>query len=326
MTKFFKGKNVLVAGGTGVIGIPLVYQLSLLNCKKITVVSTHSKSYAKKILPKKVKFFKSDLRSFKNCLYYTKNMDVVFNLIGIKGSVTQKESNVSNFFYSMTMFQTNLMHASKINKVLRFLFVSSICGYPRSANLKKEENFWQGLPKQNDMIPGLVKRIGEIQGLGYLKQDKWKAVRIVRPSNVFGPHDDFDPKTGQVIPSLISKIVNAKPGKTIDIYGSDTVRDFVFSKDVANIIIKVASSNTLVCEPLNVGSGKGISIKQLALNLKNIIKDKNIKFRYKPSDKYVDKKRVLSISKLKKNIKDINFTPFSNALKDTVSWYIKNVR
>ena len=265
MQNYFKGKKILVAGGTGVIGVQIVRILCGFS-SKVFVVSQHSSKYAKKILPKKVNFFKADLRNVKNCLKYTKGKDIVINLVGIKGSTGIGNSKVSDFFYSMTMFQTNLMHASKINNVEKFAFISSICGYPYSDKKKEEKQFWDGLPKQNDKIPGIVKRLGEIQAEAFFKQDNWKGLRIIRPSNVFGPFDDFNPKTAQVIPSLISKIISNN--KQIAVWGDGKAkRDFIYSVDVARAILRIIKSNKLICEPVNLGSGKAISIKSLVNKL-----------------------------------------------------------
>ncbi len=261
MNDYFKNKKILVAGGTGVIGLPLVRMLSEFG-SKISVVSMHSKKFAKKFLPKNVKFYRSDLRNFKNCNKFTKKKDIVINLVGIKGSTGIGKSKVADFFYSMVLFQTHLMESSFRNKVKKFVFVSSICGYPQTKKKKDEKDFWNGLPKQNDMIPGIVKRLGEIQGQSFLDQNNWRGVRIIRPANVFGPHDDFNIKTGQVIPSLITKIF--KKDKKIEVWGDGKAkRDFIFSEDVAKAIIRVLYSKNVNSQPLNFGSGKAVSIKFL---------------------------------------------------------------
>jgi GDP-L-fucose synthase len=162
-------KRVLVAGGTGTIGIPLVKKL-LEAGASITVVSMDRPEYAKKLFGDKMSFRRSDLTRLENCLAATEGQDYVFNLIGIKGSVGIGESKVADYFVPMLWYQTNLMEASFRNHVSRYLFVSSICGYPQSSAPKQEDTMWDGMPKQNDRFPGLAKRIGEIQGETYLQQ------------------------------------------------------------------------------------------------------------------------------------------------------------
>tara|TARA_Y100000816_G_C26098220_1_gene581514 strand:+ start:590 stop:1573 length:984 start_codon:yes stop_codon:yes gene_type:complete len=323
MQKYFSGKKILVAGGTGVIGIQVVKILSSLN-SKVSVVSQHSSKYAKKILPKQVSFFKADLRNMKNCLKYTKGKDIVINLVGIKGSTGIGNSKVSDFFYSMIMFQTNLMQASKINNVKKFAFISSICGYPYSNKKKEEKHFWDGLPKQNDKIPGIVKRLGEIQAEAFFKQNNWKGLRIIRPSNVFGPFDDFNPKTAQVIPSLIAKILSNK--KRLIVWGDGKVqRDFIYSVDVAYAILKIIKSDKLICDPVNFGSGKAISIKSL-VNKLILISKTNKEIIWKKNAPTGDKIRLLCMKKFKNKIKNFKFTNIDDALNDTIRWYMTNYR
>jgi GDP-L-fucose synthase len=318
--RFYKNKKILVAGGTGVIGIPVVKLLSNLG-SKILVVSQHNSNYAKKFLPKNIKFKKADLRLFSNCKKFTKNMDIVINLVGIKGSTGIGNSKVSDFFYSMIMFQTNLMHAAYLNKVKKFLFVSSICGYPFSNKEKKEEDFWNGLPKQNDMIPGIVKRLGEIQAEAFFKQENWKGLRILRPANVFGPHDDFNQKTGQVIPSLISKLFSNS--KKLTVWGDGSARrDFVYSKDVARAILIILKDNKLIADPLNFGSGRTISIKLLVEKILKLSKV-NKKIIWKKNAPTGDKIRLLSMKKFKTKIKRFKTTDIDDALKQTINWYKK---
>lgn len=323
MHKFYKNKKVLVAGGTGVIGIPVVNLLSNLG-SKIFVVSQHSSNYAKKKLPKNVKFRKADLRLLSNCKRFTKNMDIVINLVGIKGSTGIGNSKVSDFFYSMIMFQTNLMQAAYLNKVKRFMFVSSICGYPFSNKEKYEEDFWKGLPKQNDMIPGIVKRLGEIQAEAFFKQENWKGLRIIRPSNVFGPHDDFDPNTGQVIPSLIAKLFSKN--KKLSVWGDGSAkRDFVYSWDIARAILRILKENKFIADPINFGAGRSISIKLLVKKILKISKiDKKV--IWKKNAPTGDKVRFLSMKKFKSSINGFKSTSIDDALKETIDWYKLNLK
>src|SRR3989344_7561003 len=209
MNNFYSGKKILVAGGTGMIGVCMVKKL-LDYDSTIPIASLEPKGYAKKLFGNRVRFIQTDLTDSGNCLKVTYNQDLVFNLEGIKGSVGIGQTKTASFLVPMLRFQTNLMDASFKNKVKGFLFVSSICAYPQSNKPKKEETVWDGQPKQNDRIPGLAKRMGEIQAESYLLEYGWKAPKIVRPSNVYGPHDVFNPKTAQVIPALIARMANGE--------------------------------------------------------------------------------------------------------------------
>ena len=317
--KSLKNKKILVAGGTGVIGTQIVNQLIKFT-KNIYVVASEKKQLIKNRLPINVKYTCLDLKRYDHCRTATKNMDIVINAVGIKGSTGIGETKVFDFYNHMLQFQQNLFKSSIDNKVKKYLFISSICGYPFSKNKKKEEFFWEGLPKQNDKIPGLVKRIGEIQIEAALKQLNWKGGYVVRPSNVFGPYDDFDPATGQVIPSLIKKFLLAsKKNKSVKIWGNgNNLRDFIYSEDVANIILKVLSRNNLANLPLNLGSGRGYSIKYLAETIRNII-DKNVKIVWQKNKPTGDKIRVLNTNLINRKIRNIKIHSLKSALIKTIS-------
>ena len=197
----------------------------------------------------------------------------------------------------MIWFQTNLMEAAFRNNVARFLFVSSICGYPQQSIPKKEDTMWDGRPLQNDRFPGLAKRIGEVQAETYLYEHGWDAVRIVRPANVYGPYDDFDPKTAQVIPALIAKICSGQDPVVVWGDGS-AIRDFMFSEDVAGGILKIMEKAP-PCEPINLGSGEGISIKSLVDILIELTPNKP-EIAWDATKPSGDPVRILSMEKAKK--------------------------
>ena len=203
--KFYKNKSILVTGGTGLIGIQLT-NLLLKFGAKVSVVSLEKNPE----LSKKVKFFKSDLRILSNCLKVTKKQDFVFHLAGIKGSPKLTMTRPYSFMTPMLLFNTNMLEACRINKVKRYLYTSSIGVYnPKS--VMKESDVWRTYPSKNDWYSGWAKRIGElhVEALTLEERKKMKTI-VVRPANVYGPHDNFDLKTAMVIPSLINKFVNSK--------------------------------------------------------------------------------------------------------------------
>ncbi|MBW7990143.1 MAG: NAD-dependent epimerase/dehydratase family protein [Planctomycetes bacterium] len=317
----YKNKKVLVAGGTGTIGIPLVKRLIELEAI-VTVVSIDSPEYARKVLGREVSFVKSDLTKLDNCLSATKEQNYVFNLVGIKGSTGIGETKVASYFVPMLWFQTNLMEASFRNGIERYLFVSSICGYPQSLIPKKEDTMWDGLPKQNDRIPGLAKRIGEIQGEAYLQEHGWNAVRIVRPSNVYGPFDDFNPQTAQVIPALIARVVRGE--NPLKVWGDGTaIRDFIFSEEVVEWML-IALDKAPPCVPINLGLGKGTTIRELAETIVQCVPEPpRIEWdKTKPSG---DSVRILSMERAKKLIGFKLKTDLKEGIKKTVDWYLNHL-
>lgn len=315
----FKNKNILVAGGTGTIGIQVVKQL-LEKQANIMVVSMDEEKFAKKVLGSDIHFKRLDLTDLDNCKEVVKNQDMVFNLVGIKGSVGIGETKVASYLVPMLRFQTNLMEASFLQNVERFLFVGSVCSYPQ-AKLHFEDNMWNGIPKQNDRIPGIAKRVGELMGEAYQLEYGWNAVRIVRPSNVYGPYDDFNPATAQVIPALISRMIDGE--NPIKIWGDGSaIRDFIFSEDVAYWIIKAVESST-PCLPVNLGNGQGITIKEIAETISKMIhpSPKIIWDIDKPSG---DPCRILSMERAKEVLGYYERTSLKDGLEKTIEWFKAN--
>ena len=312
-------KRVLVAGGTGTIGSQLVPKL-IKNGNDVMVVSMDSPDYAKQVLGPDVSFVQSDLTDIDNCLGVTKGFDHVYNLVGIKGSVGIGETKVASYFVPMLRFQTNLMDAAFQNEVARYMFVSSICIYPQ-ADVHFEDNAWNGMPKQNDRIPGIAKRVGELQGETYLKEHGWDAVRIIRPSNVFGPYDDFNPETAQVIPALIYRMLEGE--NPVKVWGDGTaVRDFVFSEELAEWMI-IAMDKLPACTPINLGSGVGYTIKGIAETIsKNTPRKPKLEWdKSKPSG---DPVRLMNIERAEKLIGYKPKTSIDKGIKKTISWYSNN--
>lgn len=322
LARFFRDKTVVVAGGTGVIGLPLVKILNRICNANVVVVSNHTREFAEQVLPSNVSFLQLDLLDSMDCSIAVKDADIVINLVGIKGSVGLGTSKVASFFDAMLRFQTNLIEASYKAGIQEYLFVSSVCGYPQSGKPKSESEFWNGYPRQNDAIPGVAKRAGEIQCIAYREQYSWDAVKIVRPSNVFGPFDVFDQNLGQVIPATISKIFNAD--SEITVWGDGSAeRDFVFSEDVALMILNMVAFGP-VAEPINMGSGVGVTIKSLVETLVEII-NPNLKVNWDSSGPTGDPVRILDTTKFKSLFPNYEPTEFRSALVKTVNWYMNDM-
>ncbi len=315
----YQDKKVLVAGGTGTIGIPLVKNLRKLGAD-VTVVSLDNTNYVKTVLGNKIRFWQADLTDYNNCLNATKNQDYVFNLIGLKGSVGIGETKVASYFVSMLRFQTNLMEAAFRSGIKRYLFVSSVCVYPPS-KLHKEDNAWNGLPRQNDRYPGIAKRVGEIQGETYMHEYGWDAVRIVRPSNVYGPFDDFNPTSAQVIPALIRRMINGE--NPIKVWGDGSaVRDFIFSEDVVDGML-LALEKALPGVPINLGSGRGCTIKKLAETIaRHVPTAPLIEWDFsRPSG---DPIRVLCTKRARKLLGFKPKTTLDEGIQKTIDWFLNN--
>ena len=315
MKNFYKNKRILITGGTGMIGFQLVKLLSQFNTK-ISVASLEKNPH----MPKNTKFYRVDLRDYSNCLKITKKIDLVFHLAGIKGSPKLTKKKPYSFMTPMLQFNTNMLEAAKKNKIKRFMYTSSI-GVYHPNKIMKEEDVWKTFPSYNDWYSGWAKRIGELQLDALSKEypSKMKTV-VVRPANVYGPYDNFDPETSMVIPSLISKFFKSKNNK-VDVWGDGSpVRDFIYSEDVANAMIALMYSSPQY--PVNIGSGTGVKIKKVVEIINNYFNN-SFKIVWDTSKPSGDKKRLLEIKKLNK-FKKFKSTDLKKGIFKTIEWYKNN--
>jgi GDP-L-fucose synthase len=323
---FYNGKRVLVAGGTGTIGMALVPELQRRGAV-VTVVSLDSKAYANSVLPKGVEFFRDDLTDWYECVHHVSRADIVFDMVGIKGSTLTNEKNYSRVFVSYLRFQMNLMDAAAKHKVDRYVFAGSVCSYPRMATPKQEDQMWDGLPLQNDKFSGLVKRVGELQAQAYHEDGTWHGARLVRFSNVYGPGDDFNPVTAQVIPALIAKAVLATPSlpslhsDVVEVQGNGTaVRDFIYSEDAAFWACE-AAEKMASCVPVNLAAGRGITIREVCETIREFVP---VEFKFLPQAYSGDPVRILSTDRAKEFLGFHERTTLRVGIQKSIEWYKQN--
>jgi GDP-L-fucose synthase len=309
----YKDKSVLVTGGTGMIGRPLVEKLLDLGAE-VRVASLDDPSLA----DPRTDFHQTNLLRFENCEKICRNIDYVFQLAGIKGSPLMTKIKPASFFVPTILMNLNMMEASRQNNVDRYLYTSSI-GVYAPAPVFHEDDVWKTFPSENDKFAGWAKRMGELQAEAYKIEYDWKNIAIVRPANVYGPYDNFDPRNAMVIPSLIRRAADGENPFTV--WGDGTpIRDFIHAYDVADGMLLALEKG--VGEAYNLGSGTGISIKDLVLIIMaNLDEKPDIAWDLsKPSG---DKIRVMDISKAKR----IGYKPrvsFEDGISQVMKWYIEN--
>ncbi len=306
----FKNKKVLVTGGTGLIGREIVNILCANNAE-VTVVSLDKIN-----INNQAKHLFGDLTEYSFCKEVTKGMDYVFHVAGIKGSVDVTIENPASFFVPLLMFNTNVLEACRINNVKKAVYTSSIGAYGPA------EIFIEGQNEEDppmDMYPGWAKRMAEMQIKAYKTQYNLNNFSIVRPCNVYGPGDNFDPKNAMVIPTLMQRIYNRE--NPVVVWGDGSaIRDFAFSKDVAEGVIQAMYYGTN-SSYVNLGSGKGYSIKELVSTLNEFI-DFNYEFDTSKSSGFP--RRIMNIDLAKKNIKYNPSTSLRDGLEITWKWFKSN--
>jgi len=305
----FKNKKVLITGGHGMIGRELVEILLGLEAN-VTVADISKNTNLEGVTYKQV-----DLRFFDQCIEICKDQDYVFNLVGIKGSPKMCAEQPADFMVPMLQFNTNMMEAAMRQGVKWYLYTSSV-GVYQPAEVLVEDDVWKTFPSPNDRFAGWAKRIGELQAEAYAIQHGRNNISIVRPANVYGKNDNFDPENAMVIPSLIRK---ASENDVLEVWGDgSSIRDFIHAKDVALGMVYVVENN--ITKPVNLGSGTGVQIKDIA---KAISKKFNKDIKWLTDKPTGDARRVFDMSRAT----SIGFTPsisIEEGINSTIDWFLKN--
>lgn len=311
---FYKDKNVLVTGGTGLIGRPLVEMLVKAGAK-VTVVSLDDPSRA----PQGVTFKRADLREFQSCLEVCQNQEIVFQLAGVKGSPAMTAKRPASFFVPTITFSINMMEAARRAGAERFMFTSSV-GVYSPAEVFYEDDVWQTFPSPNDRFAGWAKRMGELQAEAYKIEYNWDKISIVRPANVYGSFDNFDPANAMVIPSLIRRAMDGERPLTVWGDGSP-IRDFIHARDVARGMMLAVEKG--INEPINLGSGTGVTIKEIAEIVAANIPGGPIELVWDITKPKGDAKRLMDMTRAN----SYGFKPeisIADGIKETIAWYAAN--
>jgi len=309
--RFFQGKNILVTGGSGLIGRKIVSRLIEAGA------CVRSVSLDEIQVEGKVEYVKGDLCDFGFCQRMVKDMDCVFHVAGIKGSIEVTKSQPASFFVPLLMMNTNMLEACRLHKVDRVVYTSSIGAYPSAEVFKEQEGEDEGSPM--DMFPGWAKRMAELQVRAYKIQYGLKHYAVVRPCNVYGPGDNFDPANAMVIPTLMRRIFSKED--PVVIWGDGTaVRDFAYSGDVADGVILALYHGT-GGRYVNLGSGIGYTIKELVEALQSVVPFQAQFDSTKPSG---FPRRVMDISLAKHLLEYEPQVSLREGLQHTWDWYLEH--
>lgn len=312
LLSFFRNKKVIVTGGTGLIGRSVVNKLCDYEAK-VTIISLDKIN-----VDDRAKHIFGDLTDFNFCKKVSKNQDYAIHMSGIKGSVKVTIEKPASFFVPLLMMNTNFLEACRQNFIKKLVYTSSIGAYSSKEIFKEEDSSFSEPPM--DMFPGWAKRIAELQIQAYKKQYDLKDYYIVRPCNVYGPGDNFDPENAMVIPTLMNRIYNKE--NPVVIWGDgSSIRDFAYAEDVADGVILTLINGTGNQEFLNLGSGKGYTIKQLVENLSKVQK---FNYEFDTTKNSGFPRRIMNIDNAKKIIGYKPKVDLEEGLKRTWNWYIKN--
>lgn len=301
-----KDKNILVTGGSGFLGKHFVEKLQKEFPKKIVVPRSAT----------------CDLRKMENCQKIVKGVDIVFHLAGNVGGIGYNQKFPGSLFYDNLIMGAQLMESARLAKVKKFVAIGTICSYPKFTPVPfKEENLWNGYPEETNAPYGLAKKMLLVQAQAYRQQYGMNAIFLL-PVNLYGPGDNFDPKSSHVIPALIRKVIEAKKNKQkfIEVWGTGkATREFLYVEDAAEAIIQAAKFYNKP-EPVNIGAGTEISIEDLIKTICRLLNYKG-KICWDKSKPDGQPRRCLDTSRAEKEFRFKAKTKFSGGLKKTIDWY-----
>jgi GDP-L-fucose synthase len=248
----WRDKRVLVTGGAGFLGSVVVEKLRERECQ--TVIVPRSKDY--------------DLRDRDAIirLFREVSPELVIHLAAIVGGIGANRADPGKFFYDNAIMGIQLMEYARQFGVQKFVAVGTVCAYPKFTPVPfREDDLWNGYPEETNAPYGLAKKMMLVQAQAYRAQYGFNAIYLL-PVNLYGPRDNFDLESSHVIPAMIRKCVEAKQTGAVEIVlwgdGSPT-REFLYVEDAAEGILRAAECYD-ADQPVNLGSGEEISIRDLA--------------------------------------------------------------
>ncbi|MEB2333970.1 MAG: GDP-L-fucose synthase [Anaerolineaceae bacterium] len=308
---YWQNKKVIVTGGSGFLGSFVVEKLQQRGAADIFV--PRSSQY--------------DLRSSDGIAKTLNDFkaDMVIHLAALAGGIGANMRRPAEFFYDNLMMGVPLLHQAWKNGIEKFVAVGSICSYPKFTPIPfKEEELWNGYPEETNAPYGLAKKMLLVQSQAYRQQYGYNSIYLM-PVNLFGPRDNFDLATSHVIPALIRKTVEAtERGDTeIPAWGDGSpTREFLYVEDAADGII-TAAENYNGAEPVNLGSGYEISIKDLVEMTARMIgfTGKIVWQTDKPNGQ---PRRALDVNRAKEYFGWSAQVPFEEGMRRTIEWFKTN--
>jgi GDP-L-fucose synthase len=309
---FWSSKRVLLTGGAGFLGRFVVEKLRQRGCEHIFV--PRSRDY--------------DLRCFEAIqrVLTDSRPEVIIHLAAVVGGIGANRKNPGRFFYDNAIMGIQLMEQARQSGVTKFVGLGTVCAYPKFTPVPfKEEQIWDGYPEETNAPYGLAKKMLLVQGQGYRQQYGFNAIYLL-PVNLYGPGDNFDLESSHVIPALIRKCVEAREQQSPQIlaWGSGTVsREFLYAEDAAEGIV-LAAQHYDKPEPVNLGSGYEVSIRELARTIRELSGFQG-HIVWDSTNPDGQPRRCLDTSRAQQEFGFHATTPLRIGLEKTIKWYERSL-
>jgi GDP-L-fucose synthase len=305
---FWTGKKVVVTGGAGFLGSHVVEELKEKNCKSV-------------FIPRSKDYDLTDERNIK-AMYENAEPDIVIHLAAAVGGIGANERYPGTFFYKNAIMGIQLMEMARQYGIKKFVTIGTTCSYPKDASIPfKEEDLWKGYPTEVTAPYGLAKKMLFVQSQAYEKEFGFNSINLI-PVNLYGPRDNFNPDTSHVIPALVKRFVDAEREGTKEVvcWGTgEASREFIYVKDCAEAII-LAAERYNSSEPVNIGTGKEIKIKELVRIIAALTGYKG-SIAWDTSKPDGQPRRCVDTSKARERFGFVAGTEFEEGLGNTIKWY-----
>jgi GDP-L-fucose synthase len=313
----FNGKNILVAGGTGFVGINLINRMLSMGANIRATI--HRK--APVVIDDRIDYVTCDLLSMEDCNKVVADMDYVFMCAANTSGAAVIAATPLVHVTPNIIMNAQVLEAAYFAKIKKFIFLSSNAAYPPSADrYVNEDEMFDADPYDIYFGVAWMKRYTEI--LCRMYSHKLKTTMpslVIRPSNIYGPYDDFDPATSHVMAATIRKVVERQ--NPIKVWGTgDDVRDLIYIDDFIEALV-LAAEKIETYDPVNIGMGKGYSIKQLLAMLVEIEGCHDLKIEYDTTKPSMIPIRLIDVSKAEKQLDFRTRTNIREGLIKTIAWY-----
>jgi GDP-L-fucose synthase len=306
---FWSTRRVLVTGGSGFLGSRVVARLRERGATDVVVPRSASMNLVER----------------DNCRQAVKDADVVIHLAARVGGIGFNRENPGTLFFENLMMGAQLMEEARLQGVEKFVAVGTVCAYPKFTPVPfREEDLWSGYPEETNAPYGLAKKMLLVQSQAYRQQYGFNGIYLL-PVNLYGPKDNFDPRSSHVIPALIRKIWEAKQtgAPFVEVWGDGSAsREFLYVDDAAEGIV-LASERYDGTEPVNIGAGMEITIKELVNVLRDLIGYSG-DIHWDTSKPNGQPRRSLNVDRAQQEFGFRASTDFQTGLRKTVDWWISH--
>jgi GDP-L-fucose synthase len=306
-----KDKRITVTGGKGFLGGHLLRKLTDCGCRHIQIAD-------------RPEYDLTDIADIRR-MYKDTKPDLVIHLAAKVGGIGFNQEKPAELFYDNLIMGAQLLHEAYLRNIEKFVALGTICAYPKFTPVPfKEDDIWNGYPEETNAPYGLAKKMMLVQSQAYRQQYGFNSIFLL-PVNLYGPGDNFDPRSSHVIPALIKKCFDAldNHSNTLEVWGTGlATREFFYVEDAAEAIY-LATLSYNKSDPVNIGTGSEISIKDLTKLIAELtgFSGKIVWNKSKPDGQ---PKRLLDTSKALKEFEFIAGTDIRTGLIKTIDWYREN--